>query len=68
MLLQIGYIIYFLNIINKINIIYKFLIKSKKVMYNVLAAKLYKIAYEFDIRSVIKAKLKKILEFIILFI
>lgn len=38
------------------------LIRCKQVAYIILAAKLYEIVYEFDIRAIIKLILKKILE------
>lgn len=44
------------------------MIKYKQIIYNILAAELYKIANKFDIGIVIKTILKKILEFIILLI
>lgn len=47
---------------------YWFLIKYKRVKYNILAAKLYKIAHGFNIRPVIKAILEKILTSAILFV
>lgn len=60
MLLQIDYIIYLTNIINKANIIYWSLIKYKQVIQSISAVKLYAIAYEFNIGAVIKTTLKKI--------
>ena len=66
--MQISYIIYFTNIINKINIIYYFLIKYKQVIYSILAIKLYKIVHKFDIKLVIKKILEKIFRSIILLI
>lgn len=48
------------NATNKANIIYWFLIKYKRVIRSVLATKLYRIAYEFDIKVVIKITLRKI--------
>lgn len=63
MLLQIGYIICLADAASKANIIHRFLIKNKRIICSILAAKLYKMAHEFDIKAVIKAILKKILRF-----
>lgn len=54
------------NITNKANIIYQSLIKYKQVIHNILIAKLYEIAYKFDIRVVIKTIIEKILRSAIL--
>ena len=54
LLLQIGYILVLVDIINKANIIYWSLIKYKRVTRSVLALKLYAMAYKFDISAVIK--------------
>lgn len=66
--MQINYVIYLTNVINKTNIIYWVSIKYKWVIHSILLAKLYKIAYGFDIGVIIKATLKKIFEFAILLI
>lgn len=44
------------------------MIKCKKITQSILATELYGMAYRFDIRTVIKAILKKILESVILLI
>jgi len=59
--LQIGYVLVLTDAINKANIIHWSLIKCKRVIRSVLALKLYKIAYRFDIRAVIKLIVNKIL-------
>ena len=59
---QIGYNICLANATNKANIIHWSLIKRKRVTCSILAAKLYGMANKFNIRVVIKATLKKILE------
>ena len=61
MLSQIGYVICLTNTTNKAKIIYKSLIKYKRVIHGILAAKLYGMAYGFDIGVVIKTTLGKIL-------
>ena len=58
---QIGYVICLADATNKVNIIYWSLIKCKRVTHSVLAAKLYGMAYGFEIGAVIKATLGKIL-------
>ena len=47
--------------IKKANIIYWFLTKYKRVIRSVLAIKLYRIAYGFNIAAVIKSTIDKIL-------
>lgn len=54
-----------INITNKANIIYWSLIKYKRVICSILAAKLYKMVYKLNIRAIIKVMLRKILEFAI---
>lgn len=66
--MQISYIICFANINNKANITHQSLIKYKRVIRSVLEAKLYEMAYGFDIRAVIKAIFGKILRSAILLI
>src|SRR6266568_4264013 len=61
LLSQIGFIITLTNKNNKANIIYWLFIKCKQVTQSVLAFKLYKIAYRFDTKAVIKITIKKIL-------
>ena len=61
MMSQIGYIIYLANITNKANIIHRSSIKCKQITCSVLAAKLYRMVYEFDIEAVIKLTIEKIL-------
>ena len=58
---QIGYVICLADAISKANIIHWSSIKCKRIIRSVLVAKLYGMAYEFDIRAVIKATLGKIL-------
>lgn len=65
MLLQIDYLIYFANIAGKSNIIYWSLIKIKQVIYSLLVAELYRIAYKFNIKAIIKEILAKIFRFVI---
>ena len=67
-LLSIEYLIYFININNKANIINLSLIKYKWVIYNILIIELYKIIYEFDIKAIIIKMLEKIFQSIILLI
>lgn len=62
---QIGYIICLANTTNKTNILRLSLIKYKQVTRSVLVAKLYKMAYKFDIGVVIKVTLGKIFGFAI---
>lgn len=52
MLLQINYLFCFAHAINEINIIYLFLVKCKRIIYTILADKLYKMIYRFDIREI----------------
>lgn len=68
MLSQIGYVICFTNVTNKANIIHWSLIKCKRVIQSVLVAKLYRMAYKFNIEAVIKATPGKILRSVILLI
>lgn len=68
MLLQIGYVICFVDIASKRNIIYQFFIKCKQVTRSVLAVQLYEKVYRFDIEIVIKATIKKIFRYAILLI
>lgn len=56
----IGYVICLVDTTNKANIINWSLIICKWVTRSVLAAKLYGMANEFDIRIMIKATLEKI--------
>ena len=58
LLLQIGYILVLVDIINKANIIYWSSIKYKRVTKSVLVSKLYTIAYRFNIGAVIKSTVK----------
>ena len=53
-----------IDTIGKANIIYQFLIKYKKVIRNILAVKLYKIVYNFNIAVAIKLIINKILSII----
>lgn len=54
MAFHIGYVIYLIDSNSKANIIHWSSIKYRRVTCNVLAAELYEIIYEFDIRVVIK--------------
>ena len=54
-LLQIGYILVLVDLLNKANIVYWFLVKYKKVINSVLASELYTMAYSFNISAIIKA-------------
>lgn len=65
MSLQIDYVIYLANIMNKVNIIYWFLIKYKRISHMILAIELQRMRNEFDIRVIIKATLRKMLGFAI---
>lgn len=58
---QIGSIIYLPNCTSKANILHRSLIKYKQVIYSILAAELYGMAYKFNIKAIIKARLGKIL-------
>ena len=66
--MQIGYIIVLMDNIGKANIIYWSLTKYKRVIRSVLAVKLYRMAYSFDIAAVIKLTINKMLFIIILLI
>ena len=59
---QIGYIIILANATKKANIIYQSLIKYKRVTKSVLASKLYRIAYSFNIAIAIKSTVDKVLQ------
>ena len=56
-----GYILVLKDALYKANIIYWLLTKYKKVIRNVLALKLYAIAYRFNIGAAIKSIIKQIL-------
>ena len=58
LLSQIRYILVLADLLNKVNIVYWFLVKCKKITRSVLAFELYAIAYSFDISAVIKAIVK----------
>ena len=58
---QISYIIILADVTKKANIIYWSLIKCKRVTRSVLASKLYRMAYGFDIAVAIKSMVDKIL-------
>lgn len=62
LLSQIDFIIYYTNLVSKANIIYWSFIKYKQVIQIFLDAKLYKMVHSFDIKSVIKAILRKVLQ------
>ena len=57
-LLQIGYILILVDIMNKANIIYWSLIKYKRVTKSVLVLELYTIAYRYNIGTIIKLIIK----------
>ena len=59
---QISYIIILANTTKKANIIYWSLIKCKRVTRSVLASKLYKMAYGFNIAVTIKSIVDKVLQ------
>jgi len=61
LLLQIRYVLVLADVINKANIIYWLLTKCKRVMRSVLMLELYRMAYRFNIRAVIKLTVNKIL-------
>ena len=56
--LQIGYILVLADIMNKANIIHWSSIKYKKIIKNILASKLYTMAYRFNISAAIKLIVK----------
>ena len=60
--LQIRYIIILANTTKKANIIYWSLVKYKRIIQSVLAFKLYSIAYGFNISTIIKSIINKILQ------
>lgn len=66
--MKISFIIYVINSINKDNIISLYFIKYKQVKKSILAIKLYKIAYNFDIAAIIKAILTNLLKIKIILI
>jgi hypothetical protein len=58
---QINYVICLVDEINVINIIHWSLVKCKRIIRSVLAADSYAIIHEFDIKTIIKIILRKIL-------
>ena len=58
---QINYVIYLINVTNKINIIHWFSIKCKQIIKNILISKLYAMTYDFNVDAIIKSIVKKIL-------
>ena len=58
LLLQIGYILVLIDLLNKANTIYWSLVKYKRITKSILASKLYTIAYSFNINVIIKAIVK----------
>ena len=68
LLLQIGYILVLVDIINKANIIYWSLIKCKRVNRSILVLKLYVMAYGFNIGAIIKLTVKQLLQIELLFV
>lgn len=68
MIFYIGYVIYLVDLNNKANIIHWSSIKYRRIICNILAAELYGIKYEFDIRVVIKTIPENILRSTILLI
>ena len=58
---QISYIFILVDTIKKANIIYWSLVKYKKVTWSILASKLYNMAYSFNISTIIKSTIDKIL-------
>ena len=59
--LQIGYVFVLADAIKKANIVYWSLVKYKRVTWSILASKLYSIAYGFNISTIIKSTINKIL-------
>ena len=59
---QIRYIIILINTTKKANIVYQSSVKCKRVIQSVLAFKLYGIAHSFNISTVIKSIMDKILQ------
>ena len=59
---QIGYVIILANATKKANVIYQSLIKCKRVTRSVLASKLYRMAYSFNIAVAIKSIVDKVLQ------
>ena len=62
---QIGYVFVLANVSNKINIIYWFSIKCKRVTKSVLVSKLYSMAHGFNIgtaRTIVKVWILKTAE------
>ena len=55
LLLQIGFVLVFIDYNQDVNILHWSLIKCKQITYNVLASKLYILAYGFDIAAVIRS-------------
>ena len=58
LLLQIGYILVLTDLLNKVNIVYWFLVKYKRIIKSVLASELYAMAHSFNIGAAIKAIVK----------
>jgi len=65
---QIRYVLVLADATNKANIIYWLLIKCKRVTRSVLALELYRMAYRFDIKAIIKLIVNKILNINLLLI
>ncbi len=62
---QINYVVCLADATNMTNILHWSSFKCKKVIRNVLAAKLYAMIYDFDVRSVLKITFTKMFQIII---
>jgi hypothetical protein len=62
---QIDYVICLTDLINTMNILHWFLIKFKRITRNVLTIELFAMIYDFNVNSILKAILTKILDILI---
>jgi hypothetical protein len=65
---QIEYVICLADFINTTNIIHWFLIKCKRMTRNVLTIELFVMIHDFDVDSILKSILIKMLDVVVLFI
>lgn len=63
---QIDYVVCLIDAIDKINILHWSFVKCKRMIRNIFVFELYVMIHEFDIAAMLKATLKKMLQFDIL--